>query len=139
MESSCQVRHFSEFPANMAKYLPAKMAPASCAHVRGRQYQIGSPHDPYSAEELTIVNSSSGAKVILKTNGLGQNKVEFYAPSALRPFYFIDLMTNPEKKLKADLLARRLVGVDLDSAEHRLYQQMCAELEDPIGPISRYI
>lgn len=112
-----------------------------------REWAIGPSHDPYSAWEITL-SLQDGTKGMFYSDGLGRRSVEFfsdYDDEPVRSFEWYDGARPEEMRrsklllLKANLLAKRIVGKRFDEAEQKWEEQQSAIQEDPMGPASRYI
>ena len=110
------------------------------------EWSIGPAHDPYGATEIKLLHND-GTAATWYSDGLGTNRVKFYSDyqsTAIRVMgWYESGFTLEEKReerqlrLKANMLARHLVGISFDAAEVEL-NETCFE-EDPMGPASMYI
>ena len=111
-----------------------------------REFAVGPRHDPdpYGATEVTIT-LRDGTKAAFYTDGLGARRANFYSDYQTLPVLSMEWTEGWTKEdhqrcrnmeLKANLRAKRILGIRFDDAESEFN---ATAGEDPMGPASRYI
>ena len=99
-----------------------------------REWSIGPAYDPYSATEITLTKPNGDAACYY-SDGLGRNRVHLASDHNERSLEWFTGFSSDEgrnaraQELKAQLLARRLMGVTFDDA----YYEWVHSDPDPKG------
>ena len=91
---------------------------------------IGPAHDPYGTEEIRITDGDRTAKMY--TDGLGANRFELLEgkfPMRSESWFDGDRQAATWR-LRADLLAKRFVGISFSAAEELYYGERCSTVPD---------